>query len=230
VRLILGDCLDVLRTLEPGSVDAVVTDPPYGISYQSAWRTDKRLWKPKIANDRSPFVWWLRDAAGALAPGGCLLCFCRWDVAEAFRVAIGWAGLKVRGQIVWDRLGHGAGDTAGSPAPCHDLVWYATKGRRVFHGSRPKSVVRAMRLAGAALSHPNEKPLGLLVGLVESYAAPGGTVLDPFMGSGTTGVACVRTGRRFVGVEISPEYYEIAERRIAAEQAKTPLFPQADPA
>lgn len=103
VRLILGDCLDVLRTLEPGSVDAVVTDPPYGVSYQSARRTDKRLWKPKIANDRSPFVWWLRDAAVALAPGGCLLCFCRWDVAEAFRVAIGWAGLKVRGQIVWDR-------------------------------------------------------------------------------------------------------------------------------
>lgn len=87
-----------------------------------------------------------------------------------------------------------------------------------------------MRLAGAALTHPNEKPLDLLVRLVESYAAPGDTVLDPFMGSGTTGVACVRTGRRFIGVEISPEYYRIAERRIAAEQARTPLFPQADPA
>lgn len=225
VRLIHGDCLDVLRTLDAGSVDAVITDPPYGISYQSARRTDRNKWKPKIANDSLPFVWWLHAAAGLLAPGGALLCFCRWDVSEAFRQAIGWAGLKVRGQIVWDRIGHGAGDTAGSPAPCHDLVWYATKGRRVFHGKRPTSVVRSMRVGGATLLHPNEKPVGLMASLVDAYAAPGGLVLDPFMGSGTTGVACVRTGRRFVGIEIDAGYYEIARRRVDEERARCPLFP-----
>lgn len=212
--LIRGDCLEVLPTLDAASFDTVLTDPPYGIDYQSAWRTDKALRKPKIANDRQPFIWWLRDASRLLASGGALLCFCRWDVQEAFRLAIGWAGLKTRAQVVWDRVAHGAGDTAGSPAPQHDLIWYATRGRRVFHGKRPKSVVRAMRLSGGALVHPNEKPASLLGALVDSYVPPDSLCLDPFMGSGTTGVACARMGRRFVGVELDPGYFDIACRRL----------------
>ena len=224
VTLHLGDCLDVLRSLPDASVDAVITDPPYGISYQSARRTDKSQWKPKIAGDSQPFIWWLCDAARILKPGGALLCFCRWDVAESFRLAIGWADLKVRSQVIWDRVVHGAGDPAVSPAPCHDMIWYATKGRRVFHGKRPKSVVRSSRLSGTALVHPNEKPLGLMIDLAESYAAPGETVLDPFMGSGTTGVACVRTGRNFVGCEIDPKYHAIAQRRINEALGAHPSF------
>ena len=224
IRLMLGDCLERMAEIEDGSVDAVITDPPYGISYQSAWRTDKSKWKPKIAGDKSPFIWFLRDATRALQDGGCLLCFCRWDVGEAFRLAIGWAGLTVRSQIVWDRMSHGAGDTAGSPAPQHDLIWYATKGRRVFHDKRPKSVVRAMRISGQQLIHPNEKPESLMGQLVASYAPPASLIFDPFMGSGTTGVACVNTGRNFIGIERDPGYFAIAEKRIneavAAEQSK----------
>lgn len=224
IQLHQGDCLDVLRTLPAGSVDAVVADPPYGISYQSARRTDRSKWKPKIANDGRPFVWWLHDTARVLCNGGALLCFCRWDVQEAFRLAIGWAGLKVRAQVVWDRMAHGAGDPAVSPAPQHDVIWYATKGRRVFHGKRPKSVVRSMRLGGEALTHPNEKPVGLMVGLLNSYTTVCDTVLDPFMGTGAVGVACTLTERRFIGIEIDPGYFAVAQKRITAEQAKTALF------
>ncbi len=224
IDLRLGDCLEVMRSLPDESIDAVVTDPPYGISYQSARRTDRSQWKPKIAGDGQPCIWFLHDSARVLREGGCLLCFCRWDVQEAFRLAIGWAGLKVRAQVVWDREAHGAGDTAGSPAPQHDVIWYATKGRRVFHGLRPKSVVRSMRLSGDALVHPNEKPIGLMEGLVESYVAPGETVFDPFAGSGTTGVACVKTGRDFIGCEIDPTHHETARQRIGAAANDLPLF------
>jgi len=215
VKVVEGDCLDVLRELPGGCVDAVVTDPPYGISYQSARRIDKSQWKPKIANDDAPFVWWLFDAARALRDGGALLCFCRWDVQEAFRLAIGWAGLKVRGQLIWDRVGHGAGDPAVSPAPQHDVIWYATKARRVFHAMRPKSVIRALRLSGDALRHPNEKPEPLLASLVGSYVAPGELILDPFAGSGTTGVAAALEGRRCLLIEKEPAYAAICRERVA---------------
>jgi DNA modification methylase len=220
--VITGDCLEAMRGIAAGSVDAVITDPPYGVDFQSARRTDKATWKPKIANDRQPFIWWLWEAARVIKPGGALLCFCRWDVAEAFRLAIRWAGFSVRAQIVWDRMAHGAGDPAVSPAPQHDLIWYATKGRRTFKGKRPKSVVRAMRIGGAALAHPNEKPLTLMASLVESYTSPGETVLDPFTGSGPTGEACVRSGRNFVGVELDAKYADIARRRIT--EAAATLF------
>lgn len=215
VTVVEGDCLDILRALPDGCVDAVITDPPYGISYQSAWRIDKSQWKPKIANDDAPFVWWLFDAARVLKEGGGLICFCRWDVQEAFRLSIGWAGLKVRAQVIWDRVGHGAGDPAVSPAPCHDVIWYATKGRREFQGKRPKSVVRSLRLCGKVLRHPNEKPEDLMSQLINSYAGKGELILDPFGGSGTTGVAAALEGRRCILIEKEPAYAEICRKRIA---------------
>ena len=214
VRVVQGDCLSLLRQLPDGCVNAVITDPPYGISYQSARRIDKTQWKLKIANDEFPFVWWLFDAARALADGGGLLCFCRWDVQDAFRLAIGWAGLKVRAQLIWDRVGHGAGDPAVSPAPCHDVIWYATKGRRVFSGTRPTSIVRTPRISGAKLRHPNEKPEPLLRQLVQSYTASGELILDPFAGSGTTGVAAAVEGRRCLLMELDGGYVQIARDRV----------------
>lgn len=219
-RLILGDCLEVLRQIETGSVDAVVTDPPYGIAYQSAWRIDKRSWKPKIANDQRPFVWFLHDAARAIKDGGCLLCFCRWDTAEAFRLAIEWAGLRIGSQLIWDRVGHGMGDLKGRPSPRHDIIWFAVKGRYQFPGKRPASVYRIPRLAGVHLEHPNQKPVPLMAEMIADYVPPGGVVLDPCMGSGATGEACAQTGHRFVGVELDREKFELAERRIAAARGQ----------
>ena len=73
--------------------------------------------------------------------------------------------------------------------------------------------------------HPTQKPLALMAWVIQNYTPQGATVFDPFMGSGTTGVACVRTGRRFIGCEIDPTYYAIAQRRIAEAQMQPPLFP-----
>lgn len=219
-QIIQGDCLDVLRSMPDASVDAVVTDPPYGIDYQSARRTDESKRLPRIKNDQTPFVWFLKDAARVLRVGGRLLCFCRWDTAEAFRQAIAWSGLTIRAQIAWDREHHGMGDTRGSPSPRHDIVWYATNGRYEFASGRPSSVVRSQRISGQNLLHPNEKPVSLMASLAEHYSCGGETILDPFAGSGTTGVACVQTGRKFIGIEIDPGYCEIARKRIAEAAAK----------
>ena len=224
VRLYHGDAMRVLNALPPESVQAVITDPPYGIAYQSAWRTDKAKRHAKIAGDDLPCVWWLPAAARCLSVGGCLVCFCRWDVAEAFRSAIGWAGLDVVAQLVWDRMVHGMGDLTGEPAPQHDLMWFAVKGRYALPGRRPTSVYREQRLSGDELTHPCEKPVGLMADIASDFAPPDGTVLDPFMGSGTTGIGCMQTGRKFIGCELDPTHYATALRRLRHADGAGSLF------
>ena len=215
VSLYHGDCMDVLRKMPDSSVDLIATDPPYGVDYQSAWRTDAARRHKRIANDKQPFVWWLKDAARILRDGGGMLCFCRWDVSHAFRSAIEWSGLKIRAEVIWDRMAHGMGDPASCPGPQHDTAWYATKGRRVWHDTRPKSVVRAMRVSGTKLTHPNEKPLELMSQLIGDYAAPDDVVLDCFAGSGATLEACQRLGRNAIGIEMDDKYFTQARERVS---------------
>jgi len=215
-KLACGDCLEILPTLENESVDAVVTDPPYGIDFQSSRRGRSQRFE-KIENDTQPFVWWCWFAFKIVKNGGCVLCFCRWDDADAFRQSLEWALFRVASQCIWDRGSHGMGDLSGSPGPRHDTIWFATKGRFMFHGKRPVSVLSHMRLPGSDLIHPNEKPCSLMEELCGDYCQRDGVILDPFMGSGTTGVACIRTGRKFIGIEKEPKYFEIACKRIERE-------------
>jgi DNA modification methylase len=222
--VIHGDCLDVLRTLPDNSIDSVVTDPPYGIDYQSCRRIDPTKRHPKIANDKRPFIWWLYDAYRVTKEGGALVCFCRWDVAEIFKIAIEVAGFTVKSQVVWDREVHGMGDLKSSFAPCHDIIWFATKGKFVFPSKRPKSVIRITRVSPESLVHPNEKPVELMIELVKSVTPPGGIVLDPFAGSGSTLVAAQREGFSFIGIECDPKYVEIARRRLAERQTLIPAL------
>jgi len=88
ITIYADDALSVLRVLPANSVNAVITDPPYGIRYRT-----KR--GERIANDDRPFIWWLHDAYRLTRAGGALICFCRWDVQEAFRFAIGLAGYRL---------------------------------------------------------------------------------------------------------------------------------------
>ena len=216
--IVCGDCLDILKQLPDHCVDLVLTDPPYGIDYQSARRVDKSKWMPKIANDTSPFIDWIEDASRVLRNGGRLLCFYRWDVQEAFLSEIKRVGLAIKSQIVWDKVVHGMGDLRGAFAPQHENIIYATKGRYVFQGKRPCSVIRQQKVSPGNLLHPNEKPVELLKTLIRPLTVEGDVVLDCFCGSGSTGVASVSLGRRYIGIDISSEYCEIARNRIKEEQ------------
>ena len=205
--LIQGDCLQEMKRLKTESVDAVITDPPYGIAYAN--QAGKR-----VLNDERPFIWWLYDAYRIAATGGALVCFCRWDVQEAFRWAIEIAGFKVKSQVIWDRGVHGMGDTKSAFGPRHDVIWFATKGKFEFPGRRPQSVLGFRRLLNG-LIHPTQKPVELMEYLVRAVCPDEGLVLDPFMGSGSTGVACIRSGRRFIGIEQDEEHYKNANKRMS---------------
>ena len=215
--VITGDSLTILRSMEAESVDMVITDPPYGIDYQSNRKEkDRRL--AKISNDKAPFIWWIYDAARVVKSRGGVLCFARWDVQQVFVDALELAGLTVKSVIVWDRQAHGMGDLKASFAPRYDVIIFAVKGRFEFPGKRPDNVIACPKVGNAALIHPNEKPVALLERLIEATTEPGALILDPFAGSGSTLAAAAKTGRQYIGIELDPKYSQIAADRAAEHQ------------
>lgn len=196
-----GDCLDILPTL--AGIDAVVTDPPYGMK----WNTDSTRFRggdhghrrngqgqPSrglVVGDGKPFdplpwldfprvvLWGFNHYAARLPVGTTLVWIKRNDAA--------FGSFLSDAELAWMKGGHGI---------------YCR--RDLSHNAESNSRV-----------HPTQKPVSVMKWCLDMAKVPiGATVLDPFMGSGTTGVACMQTGRRFVGIEIEPKYFEIARARI----------------
>ena len=126
-ELYLGDCLDVMRSIKSGTIDSIVTDPPYGISYQSQWKRDESKRHKKIHGDSLPFIWFLYDAARVVVESGSLVSFCEWRHQNIFKDAIEASGLNIKSQAIWDRDWHGMGDLKASFAPCHDVIMLLLK-------------------------------------------------------------------------------------------------------
>jgi len=213
VTLYHADCLDALRVLPAEHFHAVVTDPPYGLDFQSCRVQEKRK---RVANDARPFIWWLRDAFRVTRPGGCLFSFHEWRGAEAFRIAIEAAGFTTRSQVVWDRQVHGLGSLHDTFAPQHDLAWFAIKGKFTFPNGRPKSVLRHPRVPHQQAVHPTQKPEPLMQEILAALLPPNGLVLDPFAGSGSTLFAAASLGFHAVGIELDEEYCEHIATRLGA--------------
>lgn len=206
VQLYLGDCLEILPTL--GNVDAVVTDPPYGMAYRSGWR---QVQHGMISGDQdAALLSWCCDWSRRNARHSSYL-FCRWDNIPDVSTPDSF--------VTWVKNDHSSGDLQHKHGRATEgIVFYRGPDHRWASG-RPRDVVFADRVDAGR--HPTEKPVSLMIQVVEWTI---GTVVDPFMGSGTTGVACVQEGRRFIGIEKEPKYFEIAKRRIMDELNRTPLF------
>jgi len=214
--LYLGDCRDILPTL--GKVDAVVTDPPYGIGESAGkakTRTSGLTSKVKSAQlyrkdygdddwDDKPID---AELMAAVRSAG------RWNII------FGGNYYEVPATscwLVWDKL-NGATDFADC-----ELAWT----------NLPKAVRRiqflwngCMRAQGETRGdHPTQKPIGVMKWAIGHLPAPSDTILDPFMGSGTTGVAAVQMGRKFIGIEREPKYFDIACRRIEDAQRQGDMF------
>jgi DNA modification methylase len=263
VRLVLGDALAVLPTLEAGGVDAVVTSPPYDNMRQ--YRGVPPLDFPAT----------LRELRRVVAPGGVVV----WVVGDgtengsesgtSFRQALAFmaAGFRLHDTMIYAKKNpvpktleqHRRYEQAfefmfvfslGRPKtfhprrePCklagrvrtkrthrrsgHDLITFNGEGRPIretkLRGNIWYYSVKYVR----AIGHPATFPLRLARDHILTWTEPGDTVLDPFSGSGTVAVACEQTGRNCIGVEISPEYHAIAQRRLA--EARGPLFAEARP-
>jgi site-specific DNA-methyltransferase (adenine-specific) len=221
VTLYHGDCRDVLPTLRAGSVDIVLTDPPYGVAVtMHRGRTGERLGERyrQMAGDatQEAGVAALAWAASRKLP----------TVAFAHPMNP-WPG-RWRQHLVWDK-GLAVGGL-GDYRRCWKATWELLQvaRNRPLRRRRDGAVLR-FHMPPGKKRHPAEKSVSLLCYLLEQLTDRGDVILDPFMGSGTTGVACLRTGRHFVGVEIDPGYFEIARKRLT--EVHGPLFtPREEPA
>lgn len=213
MQLYNADCLQALEQIADSSVDMVLTDPPYGIDFQSGRKPkDKRF--AKIAGDKSPFTAFIAHLPRILNRGGCGLIFVRWDTQQAFIDELKKHGLKPKNIIIWDKVAHGMGDLKRAFGSRYESIIFIANDDFRFNGKRPTDIVRFNRVPANKLTHPNQKPCELLAFLIEKCTKPNATVLDCFMGSGSTGVACVQTGRQFIGIEIDKHYFNLAKDRI----------------
>ena len=203
--LYLGDCREILPTL--AKVDAVVTDPPYGINHRTSYGAS---WEnTAIAGDADTS---LRDQV--LRPFPEVASFGTWKTPPI---------ANARGCLIFDKgPAFGMGDLAFPWKPSFELIY--VRGQH-WSGRRDEGVLRGhiqVSWETQGRVHPHQKPVSLLCALIDKTDAA--TILDPFMGSGTTGAACANMDRKFIGIEIEPKYFDIACERIEAAYAQGRLF------
>ena len=228
MRLIQGDCIEEMKELvkEGIKVDLVLTDPPYLINYSTNRRKDKGhdFCKP-ICNDSNFEV--IEDIIpllfDLLTDRGAVYMFCNSAHVDYFKQQIE-RYFTLKNILVWVKNNWTAGDLAGAYAKQTEFILYAAKGRHVLNGRRDSDVLFYNRVAGKKQVHQNQKPVELLKFLIRKSSQPNNAVLDCFMGSGSTGVACAQMGRNFIGIELDENYYNIAKNRISEEQSQKRLM------
>jgi site-specific DNA-methyltransferase (adenine-specific) len=240
-----GDCIEVITTMEPGSVRLIVVDPPYniGIDYGCGPKADR------LPPDR--YLGWLRRAFVAakrlLAPNGSLWVVIdpRW--APRFHCMLEDLGLHWQDTPIWHET-FGVYRTRKFGKDYRPVLWFTVHPKRyVFHRDRvesvrlkskdtradsrgriPSNVWEFSRLCGTFNERldgfPTQLPLDLPRRIVTTASDPGDLVLDPFSGSATTGVACVELGRRYVGIELNPDFAQWSRERLLKIDSPGPLF------
>jgi len=203
VYIIHGDCRDLLPLIPEKSIDLVLTDPPYGIDFQSARRTEWQR-KDKIIGDNK-FPLWLFD----FKPRRATFVWCRWDILPQLPMP--------KSFIVWDKLRHSMGDLKHEYGRQWEAIAFYPEAEHEFT-NRPIDVIRVPCVAACNLVHPNEKPVGVIAKLLSANV--GNLILDPFLGSGTTAYCAKKLGRKCIGVEIEERYCEIAATRCSQSVMK----------
>lgn len=217
-RLLLGDCLEIMPTLE--KVDAVVTDPPYGIKYAPG--------KPSKARMNSAYV------GGEFVSGASMIIgddkpfdpSILWGCADNHII---WGAnnfcsrLKdTNGWLVWDKTRGGTTNNGFIKSEC-ELAWTSFLRRTKIISHLWDGVKRDSEVAEGVLP-PTQKPVKVMEWCLKHLPEETQTILDPFAGSGTTGVACVKLGRKFIGIELNERYFDIACKRIEEAYKQPDLF------
>lgn len=201
-------------TLKKHLADVKYFAPSYGIDYQSNMRKDKTKRMSKILNDKKPFTDFIPLIKSKIAKTGGILSFTRWDVQQIFIDEFIRNGLKPKNVLIWDKKSHSMGNLKKAFGGRYESIIWIPNDDFKFKSGRPQDLISVPRVPPYKLIHPNEKPVELLEFLIKKTTSQNATVLDCFMGSGSTGVACINTNRNFIGVELDEKYYKIAEERI----------------
>ena len=233
--LYLGDCLEILPTL--GKVDAVVTDPPYEAVMQKKWGVLTRnapsshVRHAAIGFDAIDEIRPKTALAIKAACTGWAVIFCMAEGVRAWRDEIEKSGAKYKRAMVWIKPDAMPQFNGQGPSVGHEMMvaaWYGAGHSKWNGGGRPGTFTFCKNSPGGSI-HPTQKPLPLISELVQLFSQGHSLVCDPFMGSGTTGVVCMNLGRKFIGIEIEPKYFDIACKRIEEAQRQGKLFDKPKP-
>lgn len=231
-RLILGDCLEVMPLL--GKVDSVVTDPPFEAQAHTAMRRTQLSIKTgeKAALNFAAITEEMRDFVPSWAAQSCkgwLLTFCQVEAVSDWRYAMEAAGLKYKRGMAWvkpDSAPQFNGQMPAQGFECIASAWCGRGHSKWNGGGRRGVFVHNTNGPNRHGAHPTEKPVPLMMELIGLFSNQPGTILDPFMGSGTTLVACAKLGRKGIGIELDPEYFDVACKRVEEAYRQPDLFVQ----
>jgi site-specific DNA-methyltransferase (adenine-specific) len=242
-ELYCWDCLEILPMLPPESVDMIWTDPPYGHSNAAGDFLSRRAEimgdgldtaSEPIANDdmesMRAVVNVMLEQAARILKADCCCCCCCCGGGGGPRPTFAWLaqrmdrdGLEFFHSVIWDKMNPGIGWRYRRQ---HEMVMIAHRrgGKLAWNADEPAcpNVIRQSKPRGD--EHPNLKPIGLIELFIRAHTKAGDVVVDPFMGSGTTGVACMNLGRKFIGIEIERKYFDIACERIENAQRQGRLI------
>lgn len=207
---VLADSFHYMKDMPNESIDMLICDPPYGMSYVSGWR---KVAYNKIINDDQ--LTWLDDFAEdcyrILKNDTASYIFCSFHNIDLFKQAFE-KRFKVKNILVWVKNNHSSGDLKHDFAPKVEFILFLQKGKRRINGKRDANVLYAARTGNKL--HPTEKPVVLFDYLIRKFSDPNDTVFDPFAGSGTTAVAAESCGRNWVCIEKDESYYHSACKRV----------------
>jgi len=232
VELYLGDCLEIMPTLEPA--DHIISDPPYEASLHLSknnltgrkHRNDgvaelKGLDFAPIDDIRDAFV-----AAASLGCNGWLIAFCTVEGVAKWADAINASPIKYKRACVWvkpDSTPQLNGQGPAQGAECFVTAW-AGSGFATWNSGGKRGVYTHCVNVGRQGEHPTEKPLPLMAEIIRDFTQAGQLICDPFCGSGTTGVAAVKLGRRFIGIECDEKWFDLSRRRISDALSRPDFF------
>jgi len=224
----LGDCLDFMRGMDAGSVDAVITDPPYKLTSGGlSGVMTSGIFDPSVYNNSGSlfnvieFQEWIPEVYRALKTDADFYMMVNdKNMRNALNCA-DLSGFKLHNILVWDRVNQTP--NRWYMKQC-EFILYFWKGRARNISDMGTSALFSLHCKMGDRFHPTEKPEELMQMITDNSTRKGDTILDPFMGSGTTGVACMQLGRRFIGCEIDAGYFKIAEKRISEAAAQPALF------
>lgn len=225
-----GDCRDILPVI--GRVDAVITDPPFEKEAHRAIRRTQHSIKTgeNVGLDFDAITETLRNDIAKWGTNNCdgwALYFCQAEAVSIWRDSIEDAMGKYKRACIWVKPDSSPQFNGQMPAQGYESIvcQWAGEGHSKWNGGGRRGVfTHNTNQPNREGTHPTEKPLPLMQELIGLFTNIDDTVLDPFMGSGTTGMACAKMGRKFIGIEIDDRYFELSCRRITAAYNQPDMF------
>lgn len=214
------DCIEGMMDIPDGSIDLIVTDPPYLVNYKTGMRNDKehRFNKVILNDDNFELVSeYIEQCHRILKENSAMYLFCSSTNVDFFKQELE-KRFKIKNMIIWYKNHHTAGDLECAFGRKYEIVFLVNKGKRPYNGERLTDVWEFKRVSNDNLIHQNQKPVELIEQCILKHSNKGDLVFDGFMGSGTTAEAAMNTGRRYIGFELDPYYFDVLQKRLNSYQ------------